>query len=267
MTNSSEKFCLKWNDFEQNIVSSYQDLRKDSAFSDVTLVCEEDKHIEAHRIILTACSPFFNSLLKRSMQPHLMIYMRGMKTKDLMSILDFIYNGEASIYQDDLDGFLALAEELQLKGLSQENTLNHPEDLMDKSNQHTPTIIEAPESQNHYQQEYNEISESVVNNKIENQPMVQVDAGKMLVSDDSTMEDLRVKLDSMMERVYTGEFQWKCTVCGKGTKGNNLGSSRKDMRRHIETHMEGLAYHCNQCGKVSRSSNALKTHNSSYHRK
>ena len=45
-----------------------------------------------------------------------MIYMRGLKSKDIYYIVDFIYHGEATIYQDDLDSFLALAEELQLKG-------------------------------------------------------------------------------------------------------------------------------------------------------
>ena len=56
---SSDKFCLKWNDFQENIVSSYQDLLNEVNFSDVTLVCEEDHQIEAHKIILAACSPFF----------------------------------------------------------------------------------------------------------------------------------------------------------------------------------------------------------------
>ena len=99
MTNSSEKFCLKWNDFRQNIVTSFQDLRKEMDFSDVTLVCEEDHQIEAHRIILTACSPFFKNILKKNKHSHPMIYMRGMKAKDLVAIVDFIYHGEANIYQ------------------------------------------------------------------------------------------------------------------------------------------------------------------------
>ena len=47
-----------------------------------------------------------------------MIYMRGLKSKDLNAVVDFIYHGEANIYQEDLEGFLALAEELQLKGLT-----------------------------------------------------------------------------------------------------------------------------------------------------
>ena len=118
MTYSSEKFCLKWNDFQQNLVNSYHDLRKDSDFSDVTLVSEEDQQVKAHRIILSACSPFFSRVLKKNKQPNPIIYMRGLKAKDLVAIVDFIYHGEANIYQEDLDGFLALAEELQLKGLA-----------------------------------------------------------------------------------------------------------------------------------------------------
>ena len=117
MTYSSEKLCLRWNDFQQNIVSSYKELHKGSGFSDVTLVCEEDQHFEAHRIILAACSPFFSRVLKGNKHSHPMIYMRGLKAKDLEATLSFIYHGEANIYQEDLDAFLALAEELQLKGL------------------------------------------------------------------------------------------------------------------------------------------------------
>ena len=97
--------------------SSYQDLRKDGDLCDVTLVCEEGQEIEAHRIILTACSPFFSTVLKRNKHSHQMIYMKGLKAKDLEAIVDFIYHGVANIYQEDLDGLLALAEELQLKGL------------------------------------------------------------------------------------------------------------------------------------------------------
>jgi hypothetical protein len=89
---TSEKFCLKWNDFQNNIISSYQELRKELDFSDVTLVCEEDHQVEAHKIILTACSPFFSNILKRNKHPHPMLYMRGMKAKDLVAIVDFIYH-------------------------------------------------------------------------------------------------------------------------------------------------------------------------------
>ena len=124
---------MKWNDFQQNIVSSYHDLRKDSDLCDVTLVSEDEKQIEDHRIVLGACSPFFSTVLRRNKHSHPLIYMRGIRAKDLEAIVDFIYYGEANIFQEDLDGFLILAEELQLKGLAQEESLDAAKETKKKS--------------------------------------------------------------------------------------------------------------------------------------
>ena len=71
---SNDKFCLKWNDFRENLTDSFNKLREDCEFSDVTLVCEENQQIEAHRVILSACSPFFSSVLKKNKHSHPMIY-------------------------------------------------------------------------------------------------------------------------------------------------------------------------------------------------
>ena len=242
MNNSSEKFCFQWNDFHINTVSSYQQLRKNGDFSDVTLVCDEDQQTESHRIILSASSPFFNSVLKRNKHSHPMIYMRGLKANILAAVLDFIYHGQANIYQEDLDGFLKLAGELQLKGLD----LSHDEDLYppedpEKSNQSQSLPI--------IRQEMYLQPEVKKSNIVDRDNMVVVDGDKMLVAADSTIEDVRIKLDSLMERAEGRENLWKCTVCGKETKGNG---ARKNMRGHIETHMEGLSYSCKQCDKVSR---------------
>ena len=81
------------------------------------LACTDGQHIEAHKMILTASSPFLAGLLKRNKHPHPIIYMRGIKYQDLVAIVDFLYHGEANVYQDDLDSFLSIAEEFQLKGL------------------------------------------------------------------------------------------------------------------------------------------------------
>ena len=113
-----EKFCLKWDDFQKNIGSSFRELQLINKFSDVTLVCEEGQQIEAHKIILSACSPFFKSVLWKNKNLHPMVYMRGLKSKDLLAIVDFMYQGETNILQEDLNGFLALANELQLQGLT-----------------------------------------------------------------------------------------------------------------------------------------------------
>ena len=114
----SEKLCLQWNDFQDNIKSAFGKLRECNDFADVTLACEDGQQMEAHKVILAASSPFFQKLLRRNKHPHPLIYMRGMKSDYLLAIVDFLYLGEANIFQENLDSFLAVAGELQLKGLT-----------------------------------------------------------------------------------------------------------------------------------------------------
>ena len=72
--------------------------------------------ITVHKVILAASSPFFKKLLERNKHVHPLFYMRGLKSEDLLAIIDFLYCGEANVFQENLDSFLSIAEELQLKG-------------------------------------------------------------------------------------------------------------------------------------------------------
>ena len=114
----SEKLCLQWNDFKENVNSAFGRLRNDKEFTNVTLASEDGQEIEAHKVILAASSPFFEKILQKSKHPHPLIYLRGFQSKDFASILDFLYSGEANVYQEDLDSLLAIAHEIKLKGLT-----------------------------------------------------------------------------------------------------------------------------------------------------
>ena len=113
-----EKFCLKRYDFQKNIGSVFGSMRKDCEFTDVTLACEDGHQVEAHKAILASSSPFFQNLLSRNKHAHPLIYMIYVKSEDLVAVIDFLYYGEANIYQENLDTFLNIAEELKLKGLN-----------------------------------------------------------------------------------------------------------------------------------------------------
>merc|ERR1712129_245768 len=126
----SEKLCLKWKDFQGNVNTAFGILRDDRDFSDVTLACEDGQQVEAHKVILAACSPFFQTLLRKNKHPHPLIYMRGVRSEDLVAIVDFLYYGEANVYQDNIDAFLALAEELNLKGLTENKNSEQTEESM-----------------------------------------------------------------------------------------------------------------------------------------
>jgi len=115
---SSEKFCLRWNDFESNISFAFRELRDDKDFFDVTLACD-DEQIQAHKVILSACSPFFRNVLRRNLHQHPLLYLKGVKYTDLQSVLNFMYHGEVNVAQEELNSFLAVAEDLRVKGLTQ----------------------------------------------------------------------------------------------------------------------------------------------------
>ena len=106
----SEKLSVQWNDFKDNAIGSLRNLKDDKDFLDVTLASEDGKQIEAHKVILAISNPFFQSLLKGNKHPHPLIYMRGVQSDDLLAIVDFVYFGEANVYQENLDSFLAIAE-------------------------------------------------------------------------------------------------------------------------------------------------------------
>jgi len=122
---AQEKFCLRWNDFESNISVAFRELREDKDFFDVTLACDDDQ-IQAHKVILSACSPFFRQILKRNRHEHPLLYLKGVKYIDLMSVLNFMYHGEVNVAQDELNSFLSIAEDLKVKGLTQNKSNEEP---------------------------------------------------------------------------------------------------------------------------------------------
>jgi len=124
-TMSAEKFCLRWNDFESNISAAFRDLKGDKDFFDVSIVCEGEGVIEAHKVILAACSPLFKSILRRmgsSMQNRMFLYLKGVKAVEMEAVMNFMYFGEVNVAQQDLNSFLAVAEELKIKGLTHNNS-------------------------------------------------------------------------------------------------------------------------------------------------
>ena len=118
---AAEKFCLRWNDFESNISVAFRELREEKDFFDVTLACE-DSQVSAHKVILSACSPFFRNVLRKNPHQHPLLYLKGVKYQEMLSVLNFMYQGEVNVAQEELNSFLAVAEDLRVKGLTQSNS-------------------------------------------------------------------------------------------------------------------------------------------------
>ena len=235
-----EKLCLQWNDFKDDVTSAFGSLREDNDFADVTLACEDGKQIEANKVILAASSPFFQLLLKRNKHSHPLIYMRGVQYEDLVAIVDFLYFGEANIYQHNLDSFLAIAEELQLKGLMGEpHEEEKPHKKTAKKENETDTF------------KFSEPAPppSIIGNDYD------ASVGTLELKSQvlGNLQELEEKIKSMMEKTSTISTKGKslirsrCKVCGKE------GPHANDLRKHIEAkHLEGVSIPCHTCGKTFR---------------
>ena len=121
----NEELCLRWNDFESILSRSFNEMRSDSDFFDVKIACFDQKSVmktlPAHRVVLSACSPVFKELLRAINSPdskNPLIFLRGISYHEMQAVLDFMYNGQTKVNHTELDGFLAAAEELKIKGLT-----------------------------------------------------------------------------------------------------------------------------------------------------
>ncbi|EAT46890.1 AAEL002008-PA, partial [Aedes aegypti] len=112
-----QQYALKWNDFQSSILSSFRHLRDEEDFVDVTIACEQ-RSFTAHKVVLSACSPYFRKLLKANPCEHPIVILRDVRSEDIESLLRFMYNGEVHIGQDQLSDFLKTAQLLQVRGLA-----------------------------------------------------------------------------------------------------------------------------------------------------
>ena len=245
----SEKLCLQSNNFNESVTSAFVRLRDDKEFADVTLACEDGQQMEAYKIFLASSST-------------------GFHLQDLASILDFLFFGKANVYQENLESFLAVAEELKLEGLVGQSSA----DLLRELEKHVkPEIVE----QNRESLKRtttcrdNVINDKVTNAKTEDKISRSLDIPNKFSGD---LQALDKMVKSMMEKSLNlipagkqpnGSARHKsaliCKVCGKE-------GELKSIRYHIEAnHVEGISIPCRFCEKVFCSRQTLRKHKNRFH--
>ncbi|XP_055634407.1 protein abrupt isoform X2 [Toxorhynchites rutilus septentrionalis] len=143
-TPSEQQYALKWNDFQSSILSSFRHLRDEEDFVDVTIACEQ-RSFTAHKVVLSACSPYFRKLLKANPCEHPIVILRDVRSEDIESLLRFMYNGEVHIGQDQLSDFLKTAQLLQVRGLADVTNpgrTSNNSSMLNSSSLSTPAVQE-----------------------------------------------------------------------------------------------------------------------------
>jgi len=286
---SSEKFCLRWNDFESNISGAFRELREDKDFFDVTLACD-DEQLQAHKVILSACSPFFRTVLRRNRHEHPLLYLKGVKYADLVSVLNFMYHGEVNVAQEELNSFLAVAEDLKVKGLTQGNNSSdsksshtapppRPDPPKARLPDPTPPPVKrprpgpspsqqprqiAPISQPAYSQEQDDDIQEVA-------PIVKSEPASHVAAEAQYQQGQGIVADPNMEYgeeygEYEGyeEGDYDTSMMDPNMAG---ADGNKDIEALVQSYMKktvdsdcSYVWQCIECGKTSRVSTNLKDH-------
>merc|ERR1712133_217102 len=230
--NMGEKLALKWNDFHANASKSFGLLRSEDYLHDVTLVSDDYKQVTAHKLVLSASSEYFKDFFKNTKHANPFLCLDGISSSVLQNILDYIYNGEVQIYQEHLDHFLKIAQRFKLQGLQS--------DEIDEEDDNTHPHIDPPLR--------SKIKESVK----EESYKPQGDHTIQLNNQYTNFSDLDQMLYEYMEKLSDGSYS--CKMCSKNTV------AKTHMKFHVETHISGLSFPCETCGKEFRLSDTLRKH-------
>merc|ERR1712002_1320174 len=111
--------------------------------ADVTLVCNDKTKFKAHKFVLSACSPVFQSIIDDlPYKEYSFIYLRGVQPQEMKSILQFMYLGQATFYQDRMIEFLEVAKNLEIKEISKDveydvDAEQESDDIIQRSSKNT----------------------------------------------------------------------------------------------------------------------------------
>ena len=218
---AQEKYSLTWHTYSDHLKGMMKELMMNEEFSDVTLVTDDKKHIKGNISILSACSPVFKDILKKERNSNQILYLRDIQFTEMESIMQFIYLGEATFYEERTDEFLAVAKSLEIKMLCNANSETNDE-IYDEPNEPSPGD---PDISTENLREQTEVSD--LNQETQQQ---------------YSKEVVSVK----------GKFE--CEQCHKTYSG------RGALYTHKQSAHQGVKYSCDQCEYQTKQYSNLTRH-------
>ena len=214
-------FQIPRQEFDAEKSKVINDIFNKSQLGDVTLLNGQDE-FSAHKLVLASVSPVLRSVFERNSQSPL-LFLRGTESRLIKSMLSFIYTGEASVEVRDIDEFIKLGNDFELKGLNSKEEEQEKRDFVKKIEEKF-SQVEEKQKVISSDQLYSSQEDLV---KLKNNPYIK------------SYED---SVNQMF--VIENETRCRCLSCG-------LTKSRKMIKRHVESHLDGaFEYKCNNCGKT-----------------
>ncbi|XP_062544953.1 sex determination protein fruitless isoform X2 [Armigeres subalbatus] len=143
---SHQYFSLRWNNYQSNMTSVFHELLETQSFVDVTLACEYNS-LKAHKVVLSACSAYFQKILLDNPCKHPTIILPAdICFSDLQFIIEFVYRGEIDVSEAELQSLLRTAEQLKIKGLCEVSEPQYEQDFSPSVKRYKPYSSRSPDS-------------------------------------------------------------------------------------------------------------------------
>jgi len=254
-----------------SITEAFKTLFNQKSFSDVTIAFDDQTQFSAHKVILSALSPVFNQLLLANSHPHPLLYMSGVHHQDMKSLLQFMYLGEVTIFQDRMPSFMEAAKKFRLATFFESNTEDIGKDMEDKDIKEygvaddledeadsEEEVGDTVPSDNSKTYEDKSSSKSFPSGNIVD---ANIDDGDALTScTDCRLDSTEHKKNCLREYDYkVVGSQFSCKRCEYNT------TIKMNMKRHHQTKHDNIQYGCTQCEFTSKRADHLKIHEKSKH--
>ena len=258
------KCHLTFNNFETSTSNAFHNLLTNLDFTDVTLACEDDEQIQAHKVILSSMSLFFHKILSNNPHQHPLIYLKDVRHNILERLIDFIYKGETELEKEDVNSFLKTAKELEISGLTQTDYgIVHVE-----TDDQIQTIVKTAVSEGNEivnEETGQEVNDAKETNLVE-KPRIDLITKPVGSRYNCYRCDYKTNRKGYYEHHKTKPHiaenetrKFKCEDCDKKC------NSKKALRYHIKSVHAGIRFPCDYCIHKATTPQGLKMHEASKH--
>ena len=252
-----KKYNLTWQNYTDHLSSMMKGLMMNDDFSNVTLVTEDKKRIKSHQNILSAFSPVFRNMLEKETITSPIIFLKGILSSEVESILQFIYLGEATFYEERMNEFLEVARSLEIKTLCDA-------DKDEADNEPPPNSLNSPEkSTDCVGQMKNEAPTGTGSDvSLQEEPLVNescktlVPPGEPSIKYPVNSNDEQFKY---IREVVEGNSVYKCVICFKTYE------SKGGICHHMKASHSGVTNSCEYCDFKTSHKASLTRHILSKH--
>ena len=252
VTMDQEKYNLNWDTYSDHLRQMLHNMLKSTELTDVTLICDDKKQLEAHKIVLSACSSVFRTIINDLPKKSSVIYLRGIKSQDMESILEFMYLGVATLYHERINDFVKVAKDLEITDISKnEQYLIKNRDILDKSNLYTEEDTQMVIPCNSGVQDNSETDHNNLRQK-----------HKVSYKICSTC-DFQTNSSAVLKehkRKHTGEKPLVCKWCDIGFR------QKKTLQNHERLHTGEKPFQCKECDKKFAQRTSLNVHTQNHHK-